>query len=652
MKQREVLTTLNRGELGPTFYGRFDTPIYTSGVKEMRNFIALREGGATTYPGSDYIGDLNGRPLLQDFVISPGLAYLLVFTAGHLAIWKYGTANLAIDILTPYTEGDLPTLRFAQNGSWLIITTKAYPPKLLEYLGADSFSTTGGGALVDFTDSMEYTPGRQPFIGAGNYPAVCTFYQGRAWFFSSANEPEKFWASCPFLYKRFVYYETIATTSKQIKNPDTQVFIGTTVKDSTTISVSQDLSAKITTSHYIYGPGVPDGTKVISVGVNAIVVSKAATSAGTDLGFNAMLWVTSTPEYETVTTTRDVVTDASAIEAELASDQNDTILWAVARKDLVIGTTTSEWVIPSGVTAINLAAELHTRNGSADCGVAFVGDAILFPMGNARGIREYVYTQEGGGYQSPEMTFYAPHILSAGLNKIDWQNAPRGMVWVLLSDGTMAAATYERVYQINAWARINPVGAFVESLAVLPASSGDELFMAVNRSGTRTLERARQLFSAYQLDAAVKKTKGSGVVTGITHLTGSAYAHYAGNYYPITIVAGEVALPAEIPDGQEVDIGLQIESKISLLRPNAQSQYGTSQGRPVVINKIGARVLDSGKFKVGSSKGYEWANITYPFSGDVTVLFRGTWDTDGGAEIITTEPMTILNIFRELDAGG
>lgn len=645
MKQVEVLTTLNKGELGPTFYGRFDLPAYSAGVKVMSNFIALREGGATTYPGSDYIGAISAKPLLQEFVISPSLAYLLIFISGHLYIWKYGTINLSIDIITPYSESDLKALRFAQNGSWLVITTRSHPPKLLTYIGADSFG------LSNYTDEMVYTPTRQPFIGAGNYPAICTFYQGRAWFFSSATEPEKFWASCPFQYKRFVYFETISNTRRQPKDPQTEVFIGSATNGSPTVTTVEDMT-RITTNHYLYGPGIPSGARVTSVTAGAITLSKTATSTGTLLGFNAMLWVSTTPEYEDVTSSRDVVTDASAIEAELASDQNDTILWAIPRTDLIIGTTTSEWVIPSGVTAIRLAAQLNTRNGSADSCAAFVDDAILYPMGNGRGIREYIYSNERGGYHSPDMTFYAPHILQSGITKIDWQSAPRAMVWVLLDNGTIAAATYERAYEITAWGTIKPTGAVVESLAILPSETGDNVFIAINRSGVRTFEKARPIFSTYQMDASVKRIKTAGTVSGITHITGAATAHHLGKYYSITITGGSASLPAAIPDGQEVDIGLQTESKISLLRPNMQSQYGTSQSRPIIINKIGLRVLNSGRFKVGADRGYEWSTTDYPYTGDTLLLFRGTWDKDGWVDIITTEPMTILNVFREVDAGG
>jgi len=649
MKQREIITTLAHGEIGPTFYGRFDSQIYAGGAKTVENFIPIREGGVTTYQGTDYIGSISGKALLQDFIISPTLSYLLVFTDLKLEIWKYGTTKLGLSINTPYSETDLKNLRFAQNGSWIIITTRDHPPKLLEYMGNDTFLVDTNNALIDYTSDLEYTPGRKPFDGPGNYPALSVFYQGRAWFFSSYNKPAGIWASCPYKYKRFVYYETITNTVNQIKDPKTVAFVGSVVKGQTTISVSTDLTSNLTTDHYIYGPGIPDGTKVISITPTSVTISKAATEDATSVGYNAMVWVTSNPEYETITNTRDVVIASSAIEAELASDNNDQILWVVPRKDLVIGTTSSEWIIPPGVTAINIIAEISSRNGGGEVGAILIENAVIYSMGNKRGLRQYIYSQENG-YQSPELTFTAPHILEPGISKIDWQNTPRGMIWCLLDDGTIAACTFEMTYNITAWCRIVSTG-MIESISIIPSATRDDVFLLINRSGTRSIERVRPIFTPGKLEASVEKIKTSGVVDGITHISGDAKAYYNGKYYPITINSGTATLDAEIPDGEKVLIGLEVESKISLLRPNVGTQKGSSQGREVIINKLGLRVHNSGNFKIGYSKGYEKSNVSYPHNGDVSLPFRGTWDKDGFADIITNEECSILNIFREVEVG-
>ena len=651
MKQIEVLTSLSGGELGPTFYGRFDLPVYAQGVKTMQNFVPLREGGATTIGGSDYIGALSGRCRLEPFIISPDLSYVLVFTPGHLRIWKYGTTDLGIDIITPYSEADLRKLRFCQNTSWFVITTRDHPPKLLRYLGADSFSTDAG-ALQNYTADLVYTAGRQPFNGAGNYPAVALFFIGRIWFFSSYNKPEGLWASNTFEYKKFVYYEVVTNITTQLKEPASIAFIGTITKDSAVITGTEDLRSTLTTNHYVYGTGVPNGAKVVSVGPYSVTLSKPITETYANIGFNAMLWKTTTPEYETVTTTRDVIIDSSAMEFELGSDQNDTIIWAVARKDLVIGTTSSEWVIPGNITATNIKALLETRNGSGDVQAFFLGDAAIFATGNKKALREYVYNTNSDGYQSPELTFLAPHIAQAGIVELDWQNNPRTTIWAVLEDGTVAIAAYERIYATRGWSRVVIPGGLVESVAIIPGQNGDEVYASINRGGARKMERMAQIFSNSLLSAAVTKTKTSGGVTGVTHISGPASVFYNGSYYPVTVSAGAAALPSDIPDGASVSVGLQMEAKIAILRPNVQSRFGTAQARIKTINAIGLRLLNSGRFRVVGGAGSEDSAEAPGFTGDTSTNVRGTWDLDGWAEIVTNEAMTILAVFCEVNAGG
>lgn len=651
MKQIEVLTSLSGGELGPTFYGRFDLPVYAQGVKTMQNFVPLREGGATTIGGSEFIADIPGRCRLEPFIISPDLSYVLVFTPGHLRIWKYGTTDLGIDIATPYSEADLRKLRFCQSTSWFVITTRDHPPKLLKYLGADSFSTDAG-ALQNYTADLVYTAGRQPFKGAGNYPALAIFFVGRIWFFSSYNKPEGVWASNTFEYKRFVYFEIVSNSTTQLKDPDSVAFTGSITKDSAVITGTTDLRASLTTNHYVYGSGIPSGTKVVSVGANTVTLSKPVTETYSDIGFNGMLWSSTAPEYENITTTRDVIIDSSAMEFELGSDQNDTIIWAISRKDLVIGTTSSEWVIPGAVTATTIQALLETRNGSGDVQAFFLGDAAIFATGNRKGLREYVYDTNSDGYQSPDLTFLAPHIAQAGIVELDWQNSPRTTIWAVLEDGTVALAAYERIYATRGWSRVVVPGGLIESIAVIPGADGDEVYASINRSGSRKMERMAQAFSNSLLSSAITKTKSSGGVTGVSHISGAASVFYSGQYYPITITAGAATLPAAIPDGASVSIGLQVEAKIALLRPNVQSRFGTAQARIKTINAIGLRLLNSGRFRVVGGAGSEDSSETPGFTGDTSTNVRGTWDLDGWAEIVTNEAMTILAVFCEVNAGG
>ena len=59
---------LNGGELSPLLYGRVDQPRYSTGAREMRNFVPMPQGGVTRRPGTRYLGTAlgdGGRLLLE-----------------------------------------------------------------------------------------------------------------------------------------------------------------------------------------------------------------------------------------------------------------------------------------------------------------------------------------------------------------------------------------------------------------------------------------------------------------------------------------------------------------------------------------------------------------------------------------------------------
>jgi hypothetical protein len=63
---------------------------------------------------------------------------------------------------------------------------------------------------------------------------------------------------------------------------------------------------------------------------------------------------------------------------EIASDMSDGIKWLAQNKNLLVGTETAEWVIPSGTTATNVQAVLNSRYGSDKIQATTVGDAMCF----------------------------------------------------------------------------------------------------------------------------------------------------------------------------------------------------------------------------------------------------------------------------------
>lgn len=659
MKQNQVLTDFSRGELSRFFSGRFDLPIYGQGVAEMTNAIPIMPAGFTYRPGFHHVGSLKGtgRVFLFPFIISESLAYDLEFGPTYLRFWKNNTLLLSggnpLEIATPYTATDLPLLQIVQDAGMLLITCGSglWPIKALTLIAADSF-TFGTLSIVG-------NAGDLPFQGAGNYPRAIAIHDGCLYAAASLAAPQDIWRSRPFLYGDFTYFDTVTNTSKQLTEPALS-FAGTTTNGSATVSgIAAVAIEDMKVGDSISGTGIAAGSKILSIGASSIVLTLNATASGTVTLLKG--WAEPTiPEYRTVTTTRDIITEANAIHQTIASDQNDEILWLAAGRDLIVGTRSGERRIPAGTTPANFECRRETAHGSAAIQPYMLNEAIIFVNGDRKGAREYFYQNEQAAYQSPELSYTANEILAGLVREIDYQNNPLPIAWFLLETGILIGCVYSRIYGFAAWFRVTPAGGgVIESIAVTTEAGADVLKVAILRGGVRYLEYLAPLFALNDhLDACTTAVKTAGSITGITWITGAARVVYNGIAYAVTIAAGAAALPAAIPNGSTVLVGLPFTGIVETMPIQAQSRTGTAQLDSKSPGPVKLRVLDSYPAKVGPTKTdptkLETMKFTGPASQDIAVRVWGTVNTEGRISIILDSSLdfTALVIKASVDAGG
>lgn len=658
VKQLEHHLTFTAGELSPTLWGRYDLPAYNGGAKEITNFLPLAEGGVTLRRGTKYVRrkDTHGvKTRLYPFIVSEVQAYLIEMVADTIAIYRNG---ILLSTFTPgYTASAVAEVNISQTTDRAIFCHRSYPPKELRWTGGDSFSFgnfTASGFTYN-THDPDGNPLSAPFSSSGNYPACSSFYAGRLWFAGSYNKPQEVYASRPFSYKDFTTYETVSYTVEQLTAVGTITFTGSLTAGSAIVSTSRDLTGHSPEGKYITGAGIPAGVTIISATPSTITMSTPAAESKASLGYVLTNWYSpGTPEYETVTNTRNIVTDDCAIQFEIASDQSDGIEWMVPARHLVIGTAISEWIIPTTTTPTAPGASLSTRYGSVRAQPRLIGDAVIFLGADGKSLREYRYTEDSGGYTSPDLTFMAKHILAAGVTAIDWQTTPRPAVYAILDDGKLAVLTYDRSAGIAAWSRIETAGA-VESIAVIPEDGGDRVYLAVKRGTFTYTETMDNLFEDGPIVADLK-IEAVTSYGGFDYLENGTVVYAAnGEIYTAIAVEGHIITP-HLPDGTAVVAGMPLVGRLSLLRPNVQSQYGSAQGRVKNIARVNANILDSYAFNVGPDFDHSEAVRLdeEPYTGDVDSLFNGRWNKDGWLTVYANSgrPVTILTLVPEVDAGG
>ncbi len=141
MPSRTIQTSFVSGELSPGLLGHIDLAKYHSGAEQMENWFVDVRGGASTRPGTQYIGNAASQGLLVPFVFSATQTYMLVFTNLALRIIRnplttpYPNSSNAgyiqsgggdYIVTSPYPTADLALLKFSQSGDLMTITHPNY----------------------------------------------------------------------------------------------------------------------------------------------------------------------------------------------------------------------------------------------------------------------------------------------------------------------------------------------------------------------------------------------------------------------------------------------------------------------------------------------------------------------------------------------
>lgn len=718
---RQAITDMTMGELSRKLLGRFDLQAYSRGMLEITNAVPFFPGGCTYRPGFRFIGGTKGTGAvrLATFIVSRTVAYLLEIGPNYIRFWRAGNlvgGDVPVEVATAWSSAINERLQFAQIGASLYIASGVGPVKVLTMTALDSFE------FADIT--ITGNAGMLPFQGAGEYPRAIAFHDGRLYLAGTDNEPQGIWASVPFDYGNFTYYETIESTSRQYREPyneftgaivagsnivsgiDPEEIAGfkkgdritgtgivtkpsvnfvatTTIGNKVLTNVSSSVTAQLSIGEAVGGQGIPN-TTITAIGANTVTLNNAATASGatqtitraardtkiTAIGETTITlsipatatnpaadlvdgWADATvPELETVTTTKNVVTSASAFKKVIAGRMNETILWLAAGADLIVGTTTGERIIPSGTNSVNFTCKPQSAFGSAEIQPVLVNSTMLFMGSGRKNIQEYLYDSGTESYQSPDLNAVADHIFGAGALELDYQSGARPMVWVTTEDGEAAVCAYNRLVEMAAWFHVKHSSGDIESLAIVPEDGADVVYCIVNDGAARSVERLGALFADDpHLDSWSEAIVAEGpAISGVTQLSGAAVAKYNGQAYDIEVAAGAASLPEEIPVGATVQVGRRVQMRLVTMPLIPQGQT-----REKTVFRASFRLLDSYPFSIGTTEGaLELAAFDGPFNGDHTIPCPGIWDKQGSLVVEHEDPfdLTILGIAPDVGVGG
>ena len=184
----------------------------------------------------------------------------------------------------------------------------------------------------------------------------------------------------------------------------------------------------------------------------------------------------------------DPLTDSDAVTAAIASRQVNEIKHIVPMKQLLIMTSSTEWLCGAAnnngaITPTSISLDVQGTRGVSDVAPIAIGNTMLFVQRGGQVVRDLRYQLTDDSYTGDDLSVMAPHLLT-GHNIVAWayQANPDSVIWCVRDDGILLGLTYLREQDIWAWHRHDTDGLF-ESICALPGDDGkpDEIYFVVKR---------------------------------------------------------------------------------------------------------------------------------------------------------------------------
>ena len=266
-----------------------------------------------------------------------------------------------------------------------------------------------------------------------------------------------------------------------------------------------------------------------------------------------------------------------------------TIRWMLGHKELLIGTSTNEYIGTSEagvITPTDFSFSRQSNWGSIDQDPVMVGEEVMYIQGPPQRVQAI---RDGGTnrniWVSRDITITADHLFKNGVDELVYVDEPYHQLMSLTTTG-MVGNVYSLPNEARAHYRHEPTsaGPSIESAAGAGDPDGSVIWMTTNMNGVNYIELySESVFTVYQHDSAqsVLLEGDAVVVDGLDRFDGQ-FVNYSvrrndGNWEKgesLFVSDGEVTIPA----GHTglASIGASYECEIVLLPTEGTSSYGTS----------------------------------------------------------------------------
>lgn len=658
MGQHILQASFNRGEITPLAHARRDLPLYTSAAALLRNWVVLKYGGVRRRSGTRYIGrakydDKHAR--FMEYVFNTGQSFVLEWGDEYVRFWTMGGQLIADDepyeVETPYTEDEVEDIQFAVSNDVIYLAHPNHKPKRLQRFSNTNWTIEDvefrDGPYLPINDISTNTVTPSGSLSTG---ASRTFTWTGGVSFTSDDVGRLFRMA---LSNSWAWCRITAVSSALVVTAD--VVEGQDPVSPVTASASWQL-----------------GAFADSVGWPACVTfyQRRLVWGRTSLYPRAVFAsVSDFPERYSPSEAKDgTVLDDSGFMRDITSGKADPILWMKEGSRIVIGTASAiRWVgatDDSGetMTPRNVDTKISRRVGTRNVLPAEVDEGFVFAGSNGLSVRNYV-EDEYGNADTPDISVLAEHLCKSRVVRLAYQQTPDSIVWCITDTGRIFGLTIDRDEKVVGY-HSHDVSGNVLSLAVIPTSTHDELWMLVEREingETRRYievlepqfdEDLRDRTDAFFVDCGLTyEGPALNVINGLDHLAGKEVDIYSnGSPLPRATVTTDGQLT--LPNGRlttKAHIGLPIDNKGVTLPPPTVAPDGSTLGRKTRAISVVADVVSTLGLSVGPYNGQSYqVKFRSPknpmgtapplYSGDFDHTLDAGWGRSGQVEFSCPQP--------------
>jgi hypothetical protein len=374
------------------------------------------------------------------------------------------------------------------------------------------------------------------------------------------------------------------------------------------------------------------------------------------------MWGTKIDDYNDFEYGKSLADDAFMFTID--SDDVNKLLWMYPSRVLLGGSSGGEWKLSKldqTITPTTPSVDKQTAYGSQKTRAIGIGNAVLYVQEGGHKIRAMSYNYELDGYVSEEVSIRAENLLREG-SIVDWayQKKPDNILYIVMSTGQIVACTYDTANQTIAFSKIITTNGAFESVASIPGTDYDEVWVVVKRTIDGTdYKYIEQFQSPYweeqtdyiMMDSSLTYTgEPKQVISGLSHLEGEEVAVLVNGAAHIncTVSGGSITLQPDfigVEPTTVVHVGLPYTGIIKTNRIFSNTETGLSIGRQQVIYDVNIDFMDSFQCKLGIDEDNlsQLPVFSYPLLSSAPVPYSGQYTTNFPSGADNELYITIVN---------